>query len=196
MTDTLLLLIADYGLSILAVCIYLACLGIPLPGTILLVLAGAFVPGGDIDLVALLLVAFGTAMLGDLSAYAIGSYGGAALEKRLSNAPKRKKQMDRARAFSQKWGGVGVFLSRWLLAPVGPWISYGSGISRFPPVSFVLWGGLGELIWVGGYVTLGLLFSSNALALAGILAQTSWMLLGLIAVFVLGRKLLAAARSA
>lgn len=189
MTDLLLQMVADYGLPILSITIFLACLGIPVPGSILLVLAGAFVPSGDIQLISLLAVALITAIIGDHTAYFIGVYGGGALEKRLAGSPKSKKQMERARAFSQKWGGIGVFFSRWLVAPVGPWISYASGISRYSVVGFLIWDVLGEIIWVGVYVTLGVVFSSNAIALAGVLADVSWMLLGLIAVWMLGRKL-------
>ncbi len=196
MTDLLMQLIADYGLVVLSASIILACLALPLPSSILLVLSGAFVGSGDLDLLAVVIVAFSSAVIGDQLAYFLGAKGGDALEARLANSPKHSKSIRRAKAFSAKWGGIGVFLSRWLVAPIGPWINYASGMGDYHWRGFTFWALLGEVIWVGGYLGLGILFSANAEAIAELLTDISWFLLGALGMFVLGRKLLKNARKA
>ncbi len=196
MTDILMQLITDYGLIVLSASIVLACLAVPLPSSVLLVLSGAFVGSGDLDLIAVLVVAFLSAAIGDQLAYFLGARGGDALEARLSHSQKYSKSIRRAKAFSAKWGGIGVFLSRWLVAPVGPWINYASGIGDYSWRGFTFWALLGEIIWVGGYLSLGLLFSANAEAIAALLADISWFLLGALGMFILGKKLLKNARKA
>ncbi len=196
MTDILMQLIADYGLVVLSASIVLACLAVPLPSSVLLVLSGAFVGSGDFDLISVLIVAYLSAAIGDQMAYFLGARGGDALETRLAKSPKYSKSIRRAKAFSAKWGGIGVFLSRWLVAPIGPWINYASGMSDYHWRGFTLWALLGEVIWVGAYVSLGILFSANAESIAGLVADISWFLLGALGMFILGRNLLKNARKA
>lgn len=196
MTDLLMQLIADYGLIVLSASIVLACLALPLPSSILLVLSGAFVGSGDLDLLAVVIVAFSSAVIGDQIAYFIGAKGGDALEARLANSPKRSKSIHRAKAFSAKWGGIGVFLSRWLVAPIGPTLNYVAGIGRFSWPRFLLWDVLGEVIWVGLYVGIGMLFSASALALVDIIASLSWVILGALGMYFMGKRLIKVARKA
>ncbi len=190
MTDLLMQLITDYGLIILSVSILLACMAVPVPSSVLLVLSGAFVGSGDMDLTQVLLVAFLSAVVGDQLAYGLGKLGGNALEQRFASSAKYAKPIAQAKAFSSKWGGIGVFLSRWLVAPIGPWINYASGMGDYSWRSFTIWAILGEVIWVGLYAMLGVMFSDNALALADLLADTSWVLLGGILMFFMGKRLL------
>lgn len=194
MTDMLMQLITDYGIVVLSGSILLGCLAIPFPSSILLVLSGAFVGSGDMDLSAVLTAAFISAVIGDQLSYALGSLGGNALETRLAKSPKYSKSILKAKAFSSKWGGIGVFFSRWLVAPIGPWINYASGMGDYHWRGFTFWAVLGEAIWVSGYVTLGIVFSSNAIALAELLGNISWLLLGAIGMGILGFKLIKAAR--
>jgi len=193
MTDLLLELVTAYGLIILAGTIFLAALGVPVPGTVLLVLSGAFAAGGDLDPVLVVLTGFGAAIAGDFTGYFIGFSGGDWLQEKLGHSL-LGKQVKKAEAFMAKWGGVGVFLSRWLVAPIGPTLNYVAGIGRFDWRRFVLWDVLGEIVWVGLYVGIGMLFSASALALVDLIASASWMLLGGFGMFLMGKRLLIVAR--
>ncbi len=193
MTDLLLELVTAYGLVILAGTIFLAALGAPVPGTVLLVLSGAFAAGGDMDPILVVLTGFSAAIAGDFTGYFIGFSGGEWLQEKLGRSP-LGKQVNKADAFMAKWGGVGVFLSRWLVAPIGPTLNYVAGIGRFRWQSFVLWDVLGEVVWVGLYVGIGMLFSASALALVDLIASASWMLLGALGMYLMGKRLLIVAR--
>lgn len=193
MTDLLLELVTAYGLIILAGTVFLAALGVPVPGTVLLVLSGAFAAGGDLDPILVVLTGFGAAIAGDFTGYFIGFSGGEWLKEKLGRSP-LGKQVNKADAFMAKWGGVGIFLSRWLVAPIGPTLNYVAGIGQFDWRRFVLWDVLGEIVWVGLYVGIGMLFSASALALVDLIASASWMLLGGLGMFLMGKRLLVVAR--
>jgi len=195
MTDILLGLVTQYGLVILAGTIFLAALGAPLPGTVLLVLSGAFAVSGEMNMLAVILTAYFSAVAGDITGFAIGYKGGAWLQGKLRRS-NLGAQIGKAEAFMAKWGGAGVFFSRWLVAPIGPTINYVSGISRFSPARFVLWDLLGEVIWTGVYVTIGMVFSASALALVDMIASASWVLIGALAMFIMGKRLIKVVRKA
>jgi len=195
MTDLLLDLVTQYGLIILAGTIFLAALGAPVPGTVLLVLSGAFAASGDMEPVWVVITAFVAAVAGDVSGYAIGHKGGAWLKGKLGASP-LGGQIGKAEAFMAKWGGVGVFLSRWLVAPIGPTLNYVAGIGRFSWQRFVFWDVLGEVIWVGLYVGIGMLFSASALALVDMIASASWVIIGAIGMWFMGKRLMKVAKRA
>ena len=87
--------------------------------------------------------------------------------------PKRAKTMGKAAAFMEKWGGSSVFFSCWLVAPLGPYVNYVSGLTRFTWLRFALWGIMGEIVWVSLYVGLGYSFADNMGTVAGILGNAS-----------------------
>lgn len=195
MTDLLLELIADYGLVILSGTIFLAALGVPVPATALLVLCGAFAASGDMIVYSVVFTAFFSAVAGDLSAYMIGRKGGLWLQRRLQNA-RIASQFRKAELFVAKWGGFSVFLSRWLVAPIGPALNYVAGIGKFHWQQFVFWDVLGEAIWVGLYVSIGIVFSTTAIALVELLASFSWMILGALGTIFMGHRLIKVAKHA
>lgn len=71
------------------------------------------------------------AVIGDQIGYAAGRFGGRpllnAVTKRIGGADK----VDKAEAFSRKWAGFGIFPSRWLIGPLGPWINVTSRLSEY-----------------------------------------------------------------
>jgi len=195
MTDILVEWVSHYGLVILAGTIFLAALGAPLPGTVLLVLSGAFAASGEMDFWAVALTAYFSAVAGDISGFTIGYRGGAWLKPRLGHAAIATK-ISRAEALMEKWGGIGVFLSRWLVAPLGPTVNYVSGLGRFSWRRFMLWDLLGEVVWVSAYITIGTVFSASALALVDMIASASWVMIGALGMGLMGRRLLKLAKRA
>jgi membrane protein DedA with SNARE-associated domain len=85
---------------------------------------------------------------------------------------------------------VGIFLSRWLLTPLGPLINLTSGMAAYPWPRFLLFAVAGEVLWVLLYVTLGQFFSDRVQAISEVLGDFVWVIVGLIVVLALGWKLL------
>ena len=180
MSDVLQLGLEQYGLPVLFVTILLAAIGAPLPATLLLLTAGALAGQGYIAVWWVVGSATVAALLGDCVGYAIGRWGNrrfvAALE-RWSGA----ERLQQAEQTAGRWGGAGIFLSRWLLTPIGPLINLASGLARYPRLAFAGLALAGEALWACVYVALGRLFAEQIETLSTNLGYATWIALGVVA---------------
>ena len=174
-----------FGLPVLFGVILLAAIGVPLPATLLLVAAGTFVEQGTLDLWWVMGVAAVAAIAGDNIGYGIGRWGGAALRPRLLRWAGGERRFRRWSSTVTRWGGAGIFLTRWLVPPLGPTVNLTSGIAQYQWPSFFTYESLGALLWVVLYTTLGRVFSDRARRLSATLGTAGWMILGLAAVLFL-----------
>jgi membrane protein DedA with SNARE-associated domain len=158
MTDWLLALVPQYGVWLLVACTFLSCLGLPIPASILMLTAGGFVAAGDLSLTGNVAAALGGAVAGDQAGYFGGRWGGAGLIKRLGS---RAAPLAKATRFLASRGGIAVYLSRWLVSALGPYVNVAAGAAQQPWIKFTLWGIAGEATWVGIYISLGYAFADN-----------------------------------
>ena len=189
-TDQLLAALSQYGLPLLFGVTAIAAVGVPLPISLMLVAAGSFVELGEMKLWQVIVVAGGAAVLGDQVGYALGRWGGQRLLERLKRRKDGHARVAQAQRFAKRWGGAGIFFSRWLVTPLGPWLNLTSGIAAYPWSRFLCWDVLGELLWVIAYVMLGKVFSDRIQALVEILGNLGWVIVGLIATLILSLQLL------
>lgn len=188
MTDQLLSLLSIYGLPALFAVLVVASVGVPLPVTFLLVAAGSFVEQGELNLWQVCALACAGAVVGDQIGYCVGRFGGRGLVRKLTARFGGEAAIGRAEGFTRRWGGAGVFLSRWLFTPLGPWINLTSGEAEYPWLRFTFWDALGEAVWVVLYVSLGRVFSGSVQELADLLGSLAWVALGVLATALLGWK--------
>jgi membrane protein DedA with SNARE-associated domain len=184
-TDQLLAAISMYGLPAFFGVIVIAAVGVPLPVTLALVAAGSFVELGEMRLWQVIAVGSAAAILGDQLGFVIGRWGGSRIEERIRKRKGGAARIARAHAFAEKWGALGIFISRWLVTPLGPWLNLTSGMTDYPWARFFLWDALGEILWVVLYVLLGRMFSGSVQALVDILGNLAWVLVGIIVAAVL-----------
>jgi membrane-associated protein len=170
--------VADYGAIGLAVILAVNCLGVPFPASLLMLAAGALAARGDMDLWPLLGFSLAGAVVGDQGGYALGRWGGQPAIDLAARRFHAGDSAERAARFVHRWGGGGVFFTRWLLSPLGPYVNLASGAVRYPWLRFLGWGAAGEAIWVTGYVGLGHVFSSRVQQVAGFLGDFTWFLVG------------------
>ncbi|HKV41744.1 MAG TPA: DedA family protein [Blastocatellia bacterium] len=190
MTDQLLGLLALYGVPAFFGIILVSSVGVPFPITLLLVVAGSFVSQGEMKLWEVIVFGSAGAVLGDQIGYWIGRRGGRELVQRLTHRFGGASKIARAEALNRQWGGAAVFFSRCLATPLGPWVNLACGISEYSWLRFLLWDALGECIWVITYVTLGRVFSDRVQALAELLGNLGWAIVGLILCLGLGWSVL------
>lgn len=190
MTDQLLTLLSAYGLPALFIILTVSSAGVPFPITLLLVASGSFVAQGEMGLWQVLAVCSAGAIAGDNIGYWVGRSGGRKLVHRLTGRFGGGEMILRAEAFTMRWGGLGIFFSRWLVTPLGPWLNLTSGIAGYSWPRFLFWDVLGEVLWVVIYVSLGKLFSDRVGALADLLGNLTWVIIGVIVALILGWKLL------
>ena len=62
------------------------------------------------------------------------------------------------------------------MAPLGPYINYVSGLTKFTWIRFALWGVAGEIVWVSLYVGLGYTFGDNFNAISSLFANASGLI--------------------
>ncbi|TBX27723.1 DedA family protein [Nioella sediminis] len=179
MTDTIFALVTSWGALVIFASSFLSCLALPIPTSLMMLSGGAFVAAGDLALWQVIAGAWGGAVLGDQTGYLIGRHGGAPLVERIARTPARRAVLNRARGLVDKRGGLGVFLSTWLFAPLGPWVNFIAGTTGLGWLRFTLWDVLGETIWVTIYVGLGYGFASQIEAVSDILGNAVGLLAGL-----------------
>jgi len=189
-TDQLLAAILVYGVPLLFAVIAIAAVGVPLPVSLTLVAAGSFAKQGEMRLLSVILAGSSAAILGDQIGYGISRWGGRRLIDRMTRRLGGAEKIKQAEALSRKWGGLGIFFSRWLVTELGPWLNVTSGVARYPWRRFIFWDVLGEVLWVVLYVMLGYIFSDRVQYIAEILGNLAWAILGLIVAVILGWKLL------
>jgi membrane-associated protein len=190
LTDQLLGALSQYGLPVLFGVIAIAAVGIPMPISMMLVAAGSFVELGEMKFWQVIVVASAGAVLGDQIGYGLGRWGGQRVIERVKRRQNGAERMAQADAFARRWGAAGIFFSRWLITPLGPWLNLTSGMTGYPWPRFFVWDVLGEVLWVVLYVTLGKVFSDRVQELIEILGNLTWVLVGLVAAVILGWKLL------
>lgn len=188
--DQLLAAMLTYGLPVLFGVIMAASVGVPLPASLMLIAAGAFTQTGDLSYWWVVAVGVAGALLGDNLGYLIGWSGGRPMALKLSRWFGGPERLAQAEAAAARYGGVGIFLSRWLLSPIGPAINLTSGIAAYTWQKFVLWDLAGEFVWVVLYTVIGRMFSDRIQAMSDLLSDAAGTLVGLVAVIALGMLLL------
>ena len=179
-------MIPDYGLWLMGLVTFLSCLALPVPASLLMIGGSAFAAAGDFALTSISGVAYLGAVAGDQTGFAIGQRGSRLFAGIRTTSGKRADLLARAEHFFDKWGGPGVFLSRWLVSPLGPYINFIGRAARLNRLKFTAWGIAGEAVWVGLYTGLGYTFSGQIAMVADIAANISGLLAALAGAGALG----------
>ncbi len=187
MTERLLNFLLDYGVMALVPVLLASAIGIPLPGSLLLVAAGAFASGGLLTLLPLLLGAIGATMAGNGIGYWIGQRGGtAALTRWGQRFHVGAEAIERADGFFTKYGRLSVILSRFPFSPLSAIINILAGTARYPPRAFLVANLVGVSVWATVYLGLGYAFAASWDIIAAILGgATQALTLALVVVILL-----------
>lgn len=189
MSEQLLELLTSHGLPVLFLLMALVSVGMPFPSSLTLIALGSFVAQGEFDFWPVIAIGTAGAVVGDQIGYAIGYWGGRPLIDRATRRFGGADKVAAAEAFSRKWASLGIFFSRWLIGPLGPWINVTSGLASFSWPRFLALDIAGELLWLLIYVSLGRAFSDQVQAISDLLGNVAWILVGLLAVVVIAVKL-------
>ncbi|MBI3484731.1 MAG: VTT domain-containing protein [Acidobacteria bacterium] len=128
--------------------------GFFLPGDSLLVTAGIFAASGHLNLTWLLLLASICAVVGDQVGYLIGRSAGHALYKRDDSMFFKKKHLQKAHDFYEKYGGKTIVIARFvpIVRTFAPAVAGAAEMNYRRFVSFNVFGGV---LWVCSTVLLG-----------------------------------------
>jgi membrane-associated protein len=132
-----------------------------LPGDSLLFAAGAFCAkpetGLNVHLMAVLL--FIAAVIGDTLNYWIGARIGPAVFKRDDSMFLRKKHLERAHAFFEKYGGRAIILARFVPI-VRTFVPFVAGVGQMTYSRFIAYNIIGGFIWIYAFTYLGYWFGN------------------------------------
>jgi membrane-associated protein len=133
--------------------------GFFLPGDSLLVTAGVFAAAGNLNLAKLLLLVPLCAIVGDQIGYWIGRKAGQALYRREDSFVFRKKHLEHAKQFYEKYGGKTVIMARFMPI-VRTFCPPVAGAAMMPYSRYVAYDIAGGLLWVGSMILSGYFLGS------------------------------------
>jgi membrane-associated protein len=174
MLDEALSALQVYGTLALALVIFASCLGLPVPGNMLLLAAGAFASTGLLRVELVAPLALLAAVMGDSCSYWIGRRIGTVLTPRLQSSLSWR----RAEHAFDRWDLLAVPLTRFLLTPLALPTNLIAGGGRFPFHRFVGLCFLGEAVWVLLFGGLGYLFASSWRTVGTLAGDLSGWLVG------------------
>ena len=186
LTEHLVGALAVFGLPVLFSVILLAAIGVPLPASLLLITAGALAEHSALDLGWVMGTAAVAVVAGDNIGYSLGRWGSPHLLPDLMQWTGGKGHLQKLGESAARWGGLGIFLTRWVAPPLGPAINLTSGIARYPWPSFFGYESLGALLWVLLYTSVGRRFSDRVQCVSGLLGTMGWAAICLAVVILVG----------
>lgn len=178
---------ANLGYLALALFVGIETMGIPVPGETALIAASLLAAEGKLNIVFVIAIAAGAAIVGDNFGFFVGSkLGRRVVESEAGPFPeKRRELLERGQVFFDRHGGKAVFLGRWVagLRITAAWLA---GINEMPWHRFVVWNALGGIAWA---TTVGLTIYFIGHAAKGAIDMIGLGALGLGAAIVLGYAL-------
>jgi membrane-associated protein len=128
--------------------------GFFLPGDSLLVTAGLFAAKGDLNVWALLILVSICAVAGDQVGYVIGRTAGQALYNRPDSFFFRKRHLEKAHEFYERYGGKTIVLARFIpiIRTFAPAVA---GAAAMTYRKFVFYNIAGGVLWVWSMILLG-----------------------------------------
>lgn len=178
------------GYPAIAVFIFIECVGVPLPGETILLLA-SFLSATDsqLQLPLIILCAIVGAVLGDNVGYWIGRTGGRVFVERYGRFFFVKMEhLERAEVFFERHGAKTVFFGRFV-SLLRIWSAVLAGMNRMPWRSFLFYNALGGIVWslyvaLLGYIT-GRYFHDHFSQVEWAVRTIGWVGLALIVIAVI-----------
>lgn len=177
LTDYFLTGMVNYGASILALVLLIGGMGIPLPGTLMVIVAGAFVRQGIIDLAPTITLGLMAVVIGDSISYAMGYYAKAWVQRKFGHNENFKS----AQATFKKRGGIAIYLTRFLVTPLAVPTNLIAGSTGYPYRRFLAYDLAGEATWLLLFGGLGYAFGSQWEVVNQLISDSSGLILGIVA---------------
>src|ERR1700745_2521130 len=144
-----------YGVWAIGLLIMLEDFGIPVPGETILIAGAVYACGGRLNVLAVGVVGFIAAIIGDNIGFAIGHFGGRALALRWGKYVfLTEERLNMAEDFFDRRGAIVITFARFVegLRQANGIIAGTTGMHW---LRFLVFNAIGAALWVGTWVTLG-----------------------------------------
>jgi membrane protein DedA with SNARE-associated domain len=175
-----------YGLWVIFLLIMLEDFGIPVPGETILIAGAIYAGAGRLNIVAVGIVGFVAAIIGDNIGFAIGHFGGRALALRWGKYVfLTEERLDKAEGFFDRRGAIVITFARFVegLRQANGIIA---GITGMHWRRFLIFNALGAALWVGTWVSLGYLAGNHITTIYHYITVYSYYVLIALAVLLVG----------
>lgn len=160
--------------------------GIPVPGETVLIAASVYAGAGRLSVVAVGIVGFAAAVIGDNIGFVIGHYGGRAAVLRWGRYVRlTEERLDKAEGFFERNGAWIITVARFIevLRQVNGIVA---GTTGLPWRRFLAFNALGAALWVGTWVSLGYLAGDHIDTIYHYITRYSFYLLIVLVVLAAG----------
>ncbi len=161
MLHTITHLVTTFGYGIVAAFILLECIGIPIPGETVLLVAAGFAGAGKLSIAAVIIVASGAGVLGGTGGYWLGRLLGIGFVERWGRyVGLTRDKIQRLTDFFIRNGATTVFFGRFI-SILRTYLSVFAGISKMPYLPFTVFNALGAVVWASIFGTIGYVFGKH-----------------------------------
>jgi membrane protein DedA with SNARE-associated domain len=175
-----------YGYWVILALVMLEDFGVPVPGETVLIAAAIYAGHQQLNVVAVGVIAFAAAVIGDNIGFAIGHFGGRALALRWGRYVfLTEERLVKAEYFFNRHGGKIIVVARFIegLRQANGIIA---GITGMRWLRFFAFNVLGAALWVGTWVSLGYLAGNHIDTIYHDITQYSYYVLIAVAVLLAG----------
>lgn len=135
-------------------------MGLPIGTTFFVVWAGS-ITNSYLFLIFLIFIVLLFSVIGDFLSFLIGKKYGCRLLKKYEKSKKLNKIHKKTSNFFLKYGTLGVFLSRFLITGISPYINYVAGIENYNQKKFLVITIFGKLIYSILFVLIGFILKDS-----------------------------------
>lgn len=167
--------INQYGYWAIFFFIFLEDFGLPLPGETVLIICSLFAALGELNLIAVGILGFSGAVLGDNTGFAIGHYAGRKIilkwGKYVFLTEERLKKIE---GYFRKRGGLIIAVARFVQG-LRQFNGIVAGISNVRWKKFLLYNIIGALLWVGMWIGAASFLSADKKLLAEFIKKSPYI---------------------
>jgi undecaprenyl-diphosphatase len=161
-------------------------LGLIVPGDVIIALGGVYAARGELNVVAVVAIAFLAAVTGESTGFWLGHRYGMRLVRRLPLLNRFEPKLEEVQQYFERHGGKTVAIGRYATA-AGAMIPFVAGMAGMRYRRFLLFDVPAVLLWAIGITMVGYVFGRNLDVVETILSRFGWGILALLVVFIGGR---------
>ena len=182
-------LFATAGYAIVAVAVLAErsiLVGLIVPGDVIIALGGVYAARGDLNVVAVMAIAFVAAVCGESIGFWLGHRYGMRLVRRLPFVNRLEGKLEEVQGYFDRHGGKTVAIGRYATA-AGAMIPFVAGMAKMRYRRFLLFDVPAVLLWAIGITLVGYVFGRNLDVVETVLSRFGWGILAVLVAFVVGR---------